>query len=152
MAEPEGERPQVERTSQQTKPEQTQPQQGRAEGKQSLQGPTTFDGHEPDAWHRHPAIFTSRTIEGMKALREEIERAQAHADRIGEINWEEAAKQLAATGKVDLLPFLRDTEIRTASYEEGLRDAFNLIVAHIQGKRERKEPESGLSQRNDVKQ
>src|SRR5262245_43052681 len=30
-------------------PENPQPLQGRAEGRESLQGPTTVDGHEPDA-------------------------------------------------------------------------------------------------------
>jgi hypothetical protein len=47
MAGVEGERPHVERASQQPRqPEQTQPQQGRAEGKKSLQGPTTVDRSE----------------------------------------------------------------------------------------------------------
>ena len=42
----EGEGPRGEPTSQQSKPEQTQPLQGRAEGRQSLQGPTTVDRTE----------------------------------------------------------------------------------------------------------
>jgi hypothetical protein len=42
------------RHSTSVQPEQTQPLQGRAEGRQSLQGPTTVDGHEPDTRQPDP--------------------------------------------------------------------------------------------------
>ena len=148
----EGEGPRFEPTSQQPRqPDQKQPLQGRAAGRESIQGPTTFDGHEPDAYKHDPAIFQSRTLEAMKALRNNIERAQAHAGWIVEINREERAKQLAETGKVDLPFFLTDNEIRTASYEKGLRDAFNLIIHHIQGNREDDKSQGGLPQDSDIK-
>jgi len=115
-------------------------QQEKAEDYRGLQGrPKTFDDHEPDAYQRDPVIFQNRTLEGMKALREKIEHAQAQANFVAGINRQEEAKQIAQTGQVDLPFFLTDNEIRTANYERGLRDAFNLIVAHLQGEREQEE-------------
>jgi len=130
----EGERPRGELTSQQNKPEHTQPLQGRAEGKQSLQGPTTFDGHEPDAWQSSPDLFKSRTIEWMKALCKEVEGALESSDRVARIIREERAKNSG------LESFLTEHEEGTEFYYRGLRDAFNLIEAHLQGKRKPEVP------------
>jgi hypothetical protein len=112
-------------------PENLQPLQGRAAGRDSLQGPTTVDGHEPDAYKHDPAIFQSRTLEGIKALREVIERRVGiHTDRNVDKNLEDEADQLAEIG---------NTEAGTDYYRKGLLDAFNLIVDYIRG--DNKSPE-----------
>jgi hypothetical protein len=149
----EGERPRVERTSQQpSQPENPQPQQGRAEGKQSLQGPTTFDGHEPEAYKRDLDIFKSRTVIGLNALREKVDRigivtdADAIAARIrGYENWRDTESDKGGR------PFPWVDEGRVACYNRGLLDAFNLIVQHIHGKSRNEEPQGGLSQGGDLK-
>ena len=132
---PEGERPHVERTPQQPKhPEHTQPLQGRAEGRESLQGPTTFDGHEPDVWERSSAIFKSRTIEGMRALREKVDRVQHFRDVVTN-----------ESARVDRC-FSSEDEIKLGAYFEGLADAFNLIAQHIRGKTGKENPQGEVSQ------
>ena len=91
--------------------EQSQPQQERGEGNKEQQGPETFDGHEPDAWLRDSAIFKSRTLEGMKAVREEIERVRESVKLIDQIYQDQADKQYGVPGAIaGKFPVSRITE------------------------------------------
>jgi hypothetical protein len=119
--------------------EQAKPQQESVEGGKGQQELITFDGHEPEAYRRDPAIFTGRTLEGTNPLQKEIEPAREGADRVDGIYQDEAARLLARNGKVDLndmLGSLLEHKFGNRYYERGLRDAFDLIVTHLKGKRE----------------
>ena len=131
-------------------PEQTQPLQGRAVGRESLQEPTTFDGHEPDAWKHDSTIFRNRTLVGLKALREKLERVGAVADFVATRNQAEEDRQNTESGKFDR-PFSNEDEIRLVYYNQGLRAAYNIIVQHMQGKPRKEAPQGGLSQGDDLK-
>jgi hypothetical protein len=148
----EGAGPRGDPTSQQpSQSEQMQPLQGRVrEDARSLQGPATFDGHESDAWERDLAIFKSRTIEGMKALHKNIGGAKEIAEEVSQLYQKEVTRQLAEIGEVDensfFPPTIHQDKVQTQYFYEGLRYAFNLIGAHIQGKRKWEGPKKGESQ------
>jgi hypothetical protein len=79
MAGIEGEGPLSEPTAREPRqPEQTQPQQGRAAGRESLQGPTTLDGYEPDAWQPDP---TQQSGEGNPSVASVEQKAEGNAAR-----------------------------------------------------------------------
>jgi hypothetical protein len=124
--------------------EQTQPQQARAEGEQSLQGQTTFDDREPEAYKLDPTIFKSRTIEGMKALYNMIQTG---------LKEEELLKK-GGNYRSGYITGLLDAERLLANYIEdsptsiGIRE-FKLVLFPRMAKKET--PESDLGKDSDVK-